>query len=53
MAHVDVSRQHRFGNRGEEVGGEMVRGVGRRVLTVGELVFSERKTREGGERLRI
>ena len=42
MSHVKVSRHNKDGNRSEEVGGEMVIGVGRRGRTVGGLGFSER-----------
>ena len=44
MAHFDVSRHHRVGNRSEEVVVEMVIGVGRRVQTVVGFDFQ----REGG-----
>ena len=40
MAHVAIIRHHIFGNISEEVGGEMVRVVGRMVHTVGGLGFS-------------
>ena len=40
MAHVDISRNQRVGNISEEVGGEMVRGVGRRGRMIGGLGFS-------------
>ena len=46
MAHVVISRHHRVGNRGEEVGGKMVRGVSGIGRTVGGLGFSERGRRE-------
>ena len=46
MAHVDIIIHHRAGNRIEEVGGEMVRGVGRGGWMVLGLVFPERGRRE-------
>ena len=46
MAHVTVSRHHRIRNISEEVGGDIVRGVGRRGQTVVGLdFFREREER--------
>ena len=41
-AHVSIIRYHRVGNRSEEVGGWIVRGVGRIVRTIGGLGFPYR-----------
>ena len=46
MAHVVLRRYHIVGDISEKSDGDMVRGVGRRGCTVGELSFSkERKER--------
>ena len=46
MAPVAVNRHHRVGNRSDEVGGDMVSGVGRGGQTVGGLGFIEIGRRE-------
>ena len=46
MAHVSLIRHHRVRNRSEDVGGDIVRGVGRRGQTVVGLdFFREREER--------
>ena len=49
MAHVAISRNHRVGNRSEELGGDMVISVSGTGRTIGGLGFTERRRRESDD----